>query len=123
MPNNDTVFKSFARGHILGTARPLSEIRFITDSEAVNAVASTPKPRQHSIHILKGINERMSNSDASPEYRAEYLPLLAEFKDTFSADQDDIGHTDVTQHNIELPQGLMIRPSMVKTDLLSSTYN
>ena len=72
-------------------------------------VASTPKSRQHSnaekLHILKGINERLSNSDAPPEYRAEYVRLLAEFEDTFSADQDDIGRTDVIQHIIELPQG------------------
>ena len=32
--------------------------------------------------------------------------MLAEFEDTFSADADNIGRTDITQHNIELPQGL-----------------
>ena len=94
---------------ILGEARPLSEVRFISDSEAVNAVASTPKPRQHSnaekLHILKGIKEHMNCSEAPQEYSTEYVRLLVEFKDTFSADQDDIGRTDVTQHNIELPQG------------------
>ena len=116
------VCKSFARGDILGTARPLSEVRFITDSDAVNEVASTPKPQQHSsaekLHILKGINECMSSYDAPPEYRAQYVRLLAEFEDTFSASQDDIGRTDVTQHNIELPQGANDPRSKGNNDLL-----
>ena len=42
MPNNDTVCKAFSRGDILGEARPLLKVRFISDEEAVSAVANTP---------------------------------------------------------------------------------
>ena len=48
----------------------------------------------------------MNQSDVPASRRAEYVRLLAEFEDTISADQDDIGFTNVTQHNIELPQGM-----------------
>ena len=109
MPNNDIVCKTFLRGDILGEARPLAEVKFISDTDAVCAMATTPRPRQHTsvekLSILKGIHERLNQSDVPASRKAEYVRLLAEFEDTISADQEDIGLTDVTQHNIELPNG------------------
>ena len=68
LPNNDIVCKTFLRGDILGEARPLAEVKFISDSDAVCAVANTPPPRPHTsqekLSILKGIHERMNQSDA-----------------------------------------------------------
>ena len=93
LPNNDIVCKTFSRGDILEEARPLSEVRFISDSNAVSAVANTPPPRGHTsqekLSILKGIHERMSQWDVPASRRAEYVRLLAEFEDTISADQED----------------------------------
>ena len=55
---------------------------------------------------MKGIHEQLKDSSIPSHIKPEYVRLLAEFEDTFSADANDIGRTDVTQHNIELPQGL-----------------
>ena len=44
-------------------------------------------------------------SDVPQDKRADYIRLLAEYEDTFSTESNDIGFTDVTQHNIKLPQG------------------
>ena len=70
MPNNDTVCKTFERGDILGHARPLSGVKFISDTEAVSSVATTPPPREHSkeekLKILKGIHEAINKSNVPP---------------------------------------------------------
>ena len=52
------------------------------------------------------IHERLNSSGIPSSQHTDYVRLLAEFEDTISADQDDIGFTDVTQHNIELPKGM-----------------
>ena len=96
MPNNDVVCKQFSRGDILGEARCLANVRFISDAEAVDAVATTPAPRAHTAAEklpIKGIHERLAVSDVQQHQKADYVRLLSEFEDTFSANSDDIGHT------------------------------
>ena len=94
---------------MLGVARPLAEVCFISDAEAVSAVANTPVPRPHSaaekLTVLKGIHERINASDVPQNRQVDYVWLLSEFEDTFSADSNEIGLTDITQHNIKLLQG------------------
>ena len=46
LPNNDVVCKTFLRGDILGEARPLAEVKFISDTDTVFTVANTPPPKK-----------------------------------------------------------------------------
>ena len=75
MPNNDVVCKQFSRGDILGEARRLADVRFISDAEAVSAVATTPAPLAHTaaekLHIIKGIHERLAASDVQQQQKAD----------------------------------------------------
>ena len=84
LPNNDTVCKVFSRGDILGSAQPLAEVRFITDSQAVQEVASTPPPREHTsaekLSILKGIHERMNSSDVPYDKKSRLRAIISRIR-------------------------------------------
>ena len=65
---------------IVGTARPLSDVRFISDDEVVNMVTNTPKPRPHTsgekLNIVKGIHEQLKDSNILPHLKPEYVRHL-----------------------------------------------
>ena len=89
----------------------MSTVKFINEAQArITVVASTPPPRKHTFEefkeIQKGINKAVDGSDAPDCFHRDYKQLLSEFLDTISADQTDIGRTDVTIHSIDLPNGL-----------------
>ena len=107
LPNADVVCRTFSRGDIIGHAYGLADVNFIADHAAVSAVsASTPKPRPHTPEERRSIRlrlqERLAHSEVPYSVRADYMAMLDEYDDVFSADSLDLGLTNVISHGIQL---------------------
>ena len=80
---------------------------FITNEAAVEELtATTAKPRPHmqaeKDKIRRELREGLAASQVPYAVRDDYLEALLQYEDTFSADKDDVGLSDIIQHTIEV---------------------
>jgi hypothetical protein len=106
MPNADYEDREIKRGTLMGKAHKLSNWIPIDANAAINM---TKKPervlREHTNDELEVIQKLITdnvNRTVPYQYRSEYIAMLMARQRFFSADNLDLGFTDLEQHTIDL---------------------
>ena len=84
----------------------------MSDLQAVKAMSADPAVAEsreaNKMELLRGIVDR-SHESLSPTHRQRLLELLVEYSDTFSADEHDLGWTDIVHHSIDTADAKPVR--------------
>jgi hypothetical protein len=106
IPNVDYEDREIKRGTLMGKAHKLDDWMPI-DANAAVKMAKEPKRelRVHSPEELEVIRKLITdnvNRTVPYQYRSEYITMLMARQQFFSADNLDLGFTDLEQHTIDL---------------------
>jgi hypothetical protein len=106
IPNAHYEDREIKRGELMGKAHKITDWTPITRTEAVQ-MAKEPKRelRAHTADELEAIRKLITdnvNRTVPYQYRSDYISMLMERQHFFSADNLDLGFTDLEQHTIEL---------------------
>jgi hypothetical protein len=106
IPNADYKDREIKRGTLMGKAHKLADWMPIDANAAINM---TKKPeqvlREHTREELEVIRKLITdnvNRTVPHQYRSEYIAMLMAHQHFFSADNMDLGFTDLEQHTIDL---------------------
>ena len=106
IPNADYEDREIKRGPLMGKAHRIADCKPI-DANAAVKMANEPKRelRAHTPEELEVIRKLITdnvNRTVPYQYRSEYIAMLMQRQHFFSADNLDLGFTDLEQHTIEL---------------------
>ena len=106
LSNLEYAGRTFNKGEQVATANNLDDFHYVS-KVTIQQQMEKPKPtaRRHTAAEKDSIRKLLEdniNKDLSPQTRQEFLTMLMEYEDAFSADSDDIGYCPLLEHTIDL---------------------
>jgi hypothetical protein len=106
IPNADYEDREIKRGTLMGKAHKLADWMPIDANAAINMTKKSEpvlrEPTQEELEVIRKLITDNVNRTVPYQYRSEYIAILMARQHFFSADNLDLGFTDLEQHTIDL---------------------